>query len=178
MKLPRTHRSHIGFTLPELLVIVVILGLLAALAAPSFLSWVNNKRVQDVLSQVEGAIKEAQSEAIRKSQPCKLIITTSSVSADPQNCLPTGSRDLTEVSGGDSGAGVTFTAANSSSVLFSAKGTTTSSNVFVLYHPDQSQGMQCLAISAGVGIIRTGEFKGPHIPSSSDATSTNCYTSS
>lgn len=177
MKLPRTHQNNIGFTLPELLVIVVILGVFATLVAPSFLSWVNNKRVQDVLSQVEGAIKEAQSEAIRQSQPCKLTLTTSSISADPQTCLPTGPRDLTEVSGGDSGTGVTFTAANSSKIMFSAKGTTTSSNIFVLYHPNQSQGMRCLAISAGIGIIRTGKFKGPHIPSSGDASSSNCHTS-
>ena len=178
MKLPQTQRNTIGFTLPEILVIVVILGIFAALAAPSFLSWINNKRIGDVLSQVEGAIKEAQSEAIRKSQSCELTITASSVSATPPNCLPTGARDLTQISGSNNGSGVSFVTANTSKVMFSPKGTTTSSNIFVFYHPEQSQGMRCLAISEGIGIIRTGKFKGPHVPAVGNATSSHCHTSS
>lgn len=166
-----------GFTLPEVLLIVITLGIFAALAAPSFLSWVNSKTVEDVLSQVEGALKEAQAEAIRKSQACELNISTSSITSIPPNCLPTGSRDLTQLSGGSSSLGVTFIASNNSKITFSPKGTTTSSNIFVFYHPDQARGMRCLAISSGIGIIRTGQFQGPHIPTTSDATSTNCHTS-
>lgn len=181
MKLTQQQHNSIGFTLPEVLVIAVILGLFAALAAPSFLSWVNNKRVGDVLSQVEGAIKEAQSQAIQKSQSCELTITSSSVTATPENCLPTGTRDLSQISGGNNGSGVIVIASNTSinklKVKFSPKGTTTIGNIFVFYHPDQSQGMRCLAISEGIGIIRTGEFRGPHIPSSEDATTHNCHTS-
>lgn len=166
-----------GFTLPEVLLIVIILGIFAALAAPSFLSWVNRKGVEDVLSQVEGAVKEAQAVAIRKSQTCELDISASSVTSMPPNCLPTGARDLTQVSGGNNDAGVSIIASTNEKITFSPKGTTTSINVFVFYHPDQSQGMRCLAISSGIGIIRTGEFKGPHIPTVSDATSMNCQTS-
>lgn len=177
MNLIRYQRQNSGFTLPEILLIVVILGIFAALAAPSFLSWVNSKRVEDVLLQVEGAVKEAQAEAIRKSQACELNISTSSVTSTPPSCLPTGTRDLTQVSGGSSSVGVAFIAANNSTLTFSPKGTTTSSNIFVFYHPDQAQGMRCLAISSGIGIVRTGQFQGPHIPTTSDATPANCHTS-
>lgn len=170
-------RKNHGFTLPEVLLIVIILGIFAALAAPSFLSWVNSKRVEDVLSQVEGAVKEAQAAAIRTSQTCELDISSSSVTSTPPNCLPTGTRDLTQLSGGSSSVGVALIASNNSKITFSPKGTTTSSNIFVFYHPDQARGMRCLAISSGIGIIRTGQFQGPHIPSTSDATSTNCHTS-
>ena len=170
------NQNKSGFTLPEVLLIVVIIGIFAALAAPGFLSWVNRKRVNDVLSQVEGAVKEAQSTAIRKSQPCELSITSSSVTATPQNCLPTGARDLTQVSGGTNESSVNVIANNTSRIVFSPKGTTTSSNIFIFYTPTQSQGMRCLALSAGIGIIRTGDFKGPHVPAASDAITNNCYT--
>lgn len=178
MILIRYRRESFGFSLPETLAIVVILGIFATLATPSFLSWVNSRRVEDVLSQVEGALKEAQSEAIRKSQVCTLTINSTSVKASPSNCLPTGARDLTQVSGGsNNGSGVTIVAETASKIVFSSKGSTSSSNILVFYHPDQSQGMRCLAISAGIGIIRSGEFKGPHPPSSNQATVNNCHTS-
>lgn len=177
MNLNLHRRKNRGFTLPEVLLIVIILGIFAALAAPSFLSWVNRKRVEDTLLQVEGAVKEAQAAAIRKSQACELNISASSVTSTPPNCLPTGARDLTQVSGGSNATGVTIIAENNTKITFSPKGTTTASNIFVFYHPDQAQGMRCLAISSGIGIIRTGQFKGPHIPSTDDATSTNCQTS-
>lgn len=178
MNRPLNQRSNLGFSLLEVLLIVIILGIFAALAAPSFLSWVNNKRVEDTLSLVEGAIKEAQAEAIRKSQICDLEITALSIIATPPNCLPTGNRDLTQVSGGNNDSGVNVIAESTSKITFSPKGTTTSSNIFVFYHPDQSQGMRCLAISEGIGMIRTGEFKGPHIPQTSDVTTNNCHTPS
>lgn len=164
--------------MPEVLVIVLILAVFAALGTPSFLSWVNSKRIEDVLSQVEGALKEGQAEAIRKSQRCSLTITSSSVSANPSNCLPTGTRDLAQISGGNNTSGITLVAQNTDVIEFSPKGSTSSSNVFVFYHPDQSGGMRCLAISAGIGIIRTGEFKGSFPPSSGQATPTNCHTPS
>ncbi|MGR3273751.1 pilus assembly FimT family protein [Acaryochloris marina NIES-2412] len=177
MSLNLHRRKNRGFTLPEVLLIVIILGIFAALAAPSFLNWVNKKRVEDTLLQVEGAVKEAQAAAIRKSQTCELNISASSVTSIPPNCLPTGTRDLTQISGGSNATGVSIIAKDTEKITFSPKGTTTSSNIFVFYHPDQAQGMRCLAISSGIGIIRTGQFKGPHIPSTDDATSTNCQTS-
>jgi Tfp pilus assembly protein FimT len=151
---------------------------MAALAAPSFLSWVNNKRIEDISAQVTGALKEAQAEAIRKSQSCTLTITTTSVTASPPSCLPTGARNLTQISGGDSSSGVSLIAQTTPvTIQFSPKGSTASSNVLVFYHPDQAQGMRCLAISSGLGLIRTGTFSGSHPPSSSQANTNNCHTS-
>ncbi len=177
MTLTRYQRKSLGFSLPEVLAIVVILGIFAALAAPSFLSWVNNKRIDDVSRQVEGALKEAQATAIRTSQQCSLRINSSSITANPPSCLPTGARDLTQLGGGTSPSAVAQIAANNDDIQFSPKGSTTSSNVLVFYHPDQSQGMRCLAISAGIGIIRTGEFRGAYPPTVSQAVDDNCYAS-
>ncbi|NJK29505.1 MAG: prepilin-type N-terminal cleavage/methylation domain-containing protein [Acaryochloris sp. RU_4_1] len=170
--------NRLGFSLVEILVVVAILGMMATLAAPSFLSWVNNKRIEDISAQVIGVLKEAQAEAIRKSQSCRLTITTTSVTASPPSCLPTGTRDLTQVSGGESASGVTLIAqATPITIQFSPKGSTTSSNVLVFYHPDQAQGMRCLAISSGIGLMRTGKFSGSHPPSTSQANTNNCHTS-
>lgn len=173
----RYQHKSLGFSLTEVLGTIVILGIFAALAAPGFLSWVNSKRVDDVARQVEGALREAQAAAIRKSQKCTIMISTSSITATPTNCLPTGTRDLTQVGGGTGTSAVTLIAENNTDIQFSPKGSTSSSNVFVFYHPNQSQGMRCLAISSGIGIIRTGEFRGSHPPSPDPNMEDDCHTS-
>ncbi|WP_299406824.1 type IV pilin protein [Acaryochloris sp. IP29b_bin.148] len=177
MTLSQYQRKNFGFSLPEVLAIVVIVGILAALSAPSFFSWVNNKRIEDVSRQVEGALKEGQATAIRTSQQCSLTISSSSITATPPSCLPTGARDLTQLGGGTNPNAVDLIAANNTPIEFSLKGSTASSNVLVFYHPDQSQGMRCIAIAAGIGIIRTGEFRGAYPPTANQPEAKDCYAS-
>jgi len=54
----KMHRSKKGFTLVEIMIVVVIIGLLAALAIPAFnkvRATSQNKHVQNTLRQVAGA---------------------------------------------------------------------------------------------------------------------------
>jgi prepilin-type N-terminal cleavage/methylation domain-containing protein len=61
-----------GFTLIETLIAIMITGIIAAIAAPSFVAWINNENISKMSANIEGALKEAQSTAIRKNRTCNV----------------------------------------------------------------------------------------------------------
>jgi len=57
--------ARLGFTLIEILVVMLMVGVLSAIAAPSWLGFVNNQRLNSAQSQAFNALKLAQSNAKR-----------------------------------------------------------------------------------------------------------------
>ncbi len=148
-------RNSKGFTLTETLVIVAVIGILAAIAAPSFLALLNQKRVDNALATVRGALQEAQREAIRKSVTCSVNLPdgdSQTLTGNPTNCLVTGERKLEGTSLASN------LATNPKRITFSFRGNTTSSGTVVLSVLDGSGQKRCLVISNGVGIMRTGTY--------------------
>lgn len=174
-----------GFTLVEALMTAVVVGIFAAIATPSFSTWFGNKKVEDVTAQIEGAIREAQGEAIKKSQPCLLNIGLQ-VTSTPPSCLPTGPRDLTKLgirALGNNSSNISLGTANLGSpaqIQFSFKGTisiqNTGTGLVTIYPAAGASGqVRCIAIASGIGLIRTGVYTGtnPASPTDTAACATN-----
>jgi type IV fimbrial biogenesis protein FimT len=70
-----------GFTLVEALVVLAIVAMLSAMAAPNFLSMVQRFRVDAASDALAATIQAARIEAIRTGQR---------VNITPQNCIPAG----------------------------------------------------------------------------------------
>ncbi len=239
-------RTDRGFTLFETAIVLVIIGIASAIAAPSFLSMFNKNKVNNALAQVQGTLQEAQTAAIRRSKRCAVGLSSGNQSMLTGNCftlvdytiktsaaavsgattvsvdaLPVaissgtqlvfssgstgtvsanvakGSTSLTLSSGlsaaiasgetvavrtlGDgvgmqsniSGSTITFGIRGNTSVTLPAGADHTR---IALYMSDSStQQKKCLAISNGIGIMRTGDYSGS-TASASDITAGNCTT--
>ncbi len=69
----RSRQSNDGFTLIEILVVVIIVGILSAIAAPGWLAFVNNRRIGTVRSQAADAIRLAQTQA-KTTQTLRAVV--------------------------------------------------------------------------------------------------------
>ena len=146
-----------GFTLIETLATVVIIGIVAAIAAPNLLGLMNSTRVKQGIAQIEGAIKEGQKQAIRLGKQCQVTIDTANkritaqtVEATPVNCLLS-NRELNDS---------LEIATNDTAIIFNSKGTpdNATESIFVVHMPNGTSERRCLVITPGLGIMRTGEY--------------------
>jgi type IV fimbrial biogenesis protein FimT len=67
-----------GFTLIELMVVVAIVAILAALGMPSFSAWVANAKVRTVAESLQSDFRLAQAEAVRRNRQVAFVLTNSS----------------------------------------------------------------------------------------------------
>jgi len=58
-------RPQSGFTMVEILVVIIIAGILAGIAAPGWFSYLNSRRLDTGIDELYIAMREAQSQAIR-----------------------------------------------------------------------------------------------------------------
>lgn len=170
MLLLSVRRNSQGFTLIEILVIVAIISILTAIATPSFFSLLSRKKVDDALAKVQGSLQEAQTEAIRKSRTCTVIVPEGNNVTLTSACLITGSRTLDEV------AISSNLPLASKQITFSFRGNTINSGTIVLAKSDGSGQRRCLIISNGIGLMRTGTYTGS-TASIADITAGTCTAS-
>lgn len=61
-------KKLLGFTLIEVLVIILVVGILSAIAIPSFISLVDKVNINNAVTDVRSSLQTAQRNAIRRSQ--------------------------------------------------------------------------------------------------------------
>lgn len=65
---PKIKQAIAGFTVLEMLVVIAIVGILAAIATPSWLSWLTRQRVNSAQAEALTVLREAQANAKREKR--------------------------------------------------------------------------------------------------------------
>jgi prepilin-type N-terminal cleavage/methylation domain-containing protein len=71
-----------GFTLTEVLIVIIIAGVLAGIAAPSWLTFVDRQRLTTLRGELVQTIKEAQAKALR-TKSTQSVVIVAATTADP-----------------------------------------------------------------------------------------------
>ena len=64
-----------GFTLIELMVTVSLLAILITLAVPAFTSWIRNAQIRSAAEALQGGMRTAQAEALRRNRQVVMAFT-------------------------------------------------------------------------------------------------------
>jgi prepilin-type N-terminal cleavage/methylation domain-containing protein len=145
--------SPSGFTLIETLVVLAIIGILSALAIPSFIAIYQKTQLTQSVDLVAGSLREAQFTAMRRRQNCDLTIDkrTQSIGTN-QSCLATGDRVL------PNSISLDYTG-TTNKIQYGIRGNTTTNKSIMLGIKDVHKTPQkCITISAPLGIIRVGDY--------------------
>ncbi|MDP2099502.1 MAG: GspH/FimT family pseudopilin [Methylobacter sp.] len=70
--------KNTGFTLIETMIVVAIIAILAAMAAPSFNSMLEKQRIVGVAETVLADLRWARAESIKRNRPVRVTFTTGS----------------------------------------------------------------------------------------------------
>jgi type IV fimbrial biogenesis protein FimT len=79
------HRSQTGFTVFELLIVIMIVGILAAIGTPTFKYITASNRIATELNGLVGDLQFARSEAIKQGLPVTVCISTNGTSCTTVN---------------------------------------------------------------------------------------------
>ncbi|WP_051309442.1 GspH/FimT family pseudopilin [Desulfogranum japonicum] len=97
-------KTEHGFTLVEVLTVMVIIAILSAIATPAFFSWLPNLRLRQASRGFFLDMQEAKSLAIKNNTPIGITVTTVSCPGLPNIPSPGGSYTLFTDDGAGGGA--------------------------------------------------------------------------
>jgi type II secretion system protein H len=119
----RSIRGQAGASLVEMMVVVIIIGIVAAIAVPRFTNWVSALRVDGAASQIAADIAYTRMMAVREGRTASLTLSGTDYIIATENTDGTVRRTLRTVKVANTYAGTTVTGAGGNGrVAFDSRG--------------------------------------------------------
>ena len=175
MFVPKLTLKNHGFTLIETMTVLVIAGVLTAVAAPNLIGAYQQEQVKNTSEQIEFSLKEAQRFAIRQGQNCQVTLnSTNREISSSDSCL------VNKMTLPDQIVMETNITGTPAIIDFIYKGNIShpSTSVIddigtiVLSSSNGGEYKKCIVITQALGLIRSGFYEGSTSPIRSD----NCIT--
>lgn len=150
----RNNHQEQGFNLIEILVILAIVGILAAIGIPSLAAMHNRQKLNNAVEIVVATLREAQQRAIESHHSCQVTLDAQQdriLGNGTHSCIITGDRHL------PTGIDLTFNG-NDDTIAYGLHGNTIDNRTILLKIHNSKAPAQCVVISAPIGILRQGTY--------------------
>jgi len=126
----RIVKKNSGFTLIELMVVIVVIGILVAIGVPNFMSWLPKYRLKSAVRDLYSNMQLAKMTAVKSNQNCTVTYST-----DPDQYVLGGALSKTVVLE-DYGSGVNFNGPGNetfavTTITFNSRGTSNSGYAYL-----------------------------------------------
>ena len=161
MSVKPPQQAKAAFSLPELMVIVAIAGILAGLAVPNFLRNWQDENLNSANKQAIAWLDDLRRKAIQQSSPCRVQISNDPAqltgSCDNASGITSILNFATEIPNGDQ---LIFTLPNNSPAtwVFTPRGTTTTDAELRMTLPGSALG-RCIRLLQPLGLLRSGKLR-------------------
>jgi prepilin-type N-terminal cleavage/methylation domain-containing protein len=159
-----------GFTLIEMLAVLMIVGVLMAIATPSVLAMMSRAKLTNAVDRVRDTLELSRSQTTQKNKKCNVYIPTGNQIVS--DCLVTADSTSSGITGVTDGLPSVklddkddILIENSDSavpllkITYNFKGITQNSGTVILSSRDNPTGeKKCLIVEAGIGLVRTGKY--------------------